>query len=393
MLETFFRTHQFLVERTDAPVRRLLLGGVDWKKRLIGIKGSRGGGKTTFLLQYAKENFGSRNRKFLYVNMNNFFFQGHTLFQFASEFAHEGGQVLLIDQVFKHRDWSHELRMIHDKLPLLKVVFTGSSVMRLKEENVELNGLVSSYNLRGFSFREYLNLMTGNDFRSYNMREIENRHEHIVRKVLEKVNPMEYFQSYLHHGYYPFFLENTYFSENLLKTMNMMIEVDNLFLKQIDLKYLDKIKRLYYLLATGGTGVPNVSQLATDVHTSRATVVNYMKYLTDARMLNMMYRQGDEYPKKPAGIMLHNTNLLYAMAFKGMDKQTLMDTFFQNALWGRHKINLGDRSCTFVVDDTQKFRICLEAPHRRMPGVTYAVADPQADPERDIPLWLYGFLY
>ena len=118
-----------------------------------------------------------------------------------------------------------------------------------------------------------------------------------------------------------------------------------------------------------------------------------MKYLTDARMLNMMYRQGDEYPKKPAGIMLHNTNLLYAMAFKGMDKQTLMDTFFQNALWGRHKINLGDRSCTFVVDDTQKFRICLEAPHRRMPGVTYAVADPQADPERDIPLWLYGFLY
>ena len=350
-------------------------------------------GKTTFLLQYAKENFGSRNRKCLYVNMNNFFFQGHTLFQFASEFAHEGGQVLLIDQVFKHRDWSHELRMIHDKLPQLKVVFTGSSVMRLKEENVELNGLVSSYNLRGFSFREYLNLMTGNDFRSYNMREIENRHEHIVRKVLEKVNPMEYFQSYLHHGYYPFFLENTYFSENLLKTMNMMIEVDILFLKQIDLKYLDKIKRLYYLLATGGTGVPNVSQLATDVHTSRATVVNYMKYLTDARMLNMMYRQGDEYPKKPAGIMLHNTNLLYAMAFKGMDKQTLMDTFFQNALWGRHKINLGDRSCTFVVDDTQKFRICLEAPHRRMPGVTYAVADPQADPERDIPLWLYGFLY
>ena len=351
MLETFFRTHQFLVEHTDAPVRRLLMGEVDWKKRLIGIKGSRGVGKTTFLLQYAKENFGSRNRKCLYVNMNNFFFQGHTLFQFASEFAHEGGQVLLIDQVFKHRDWSHELRMIHDKLPQLKVVFTGSSVMRLKEENVELNGLVSSYNLRGFSFREYLNLMTGNDFRSYNMREIENRHEHIVRKVLEKVNPMEYFQSYLHHGYYPFFLENTYFSENLLKTMNMMIEVDILFLKQIDLKYLDKIKRLYYLLATGGTGVPNVSQLATDVHTSRATVVNYM------------------------------------------DKQTLMDTFFQNALWGRHKINLGDRSCTFVVDDTQKFRICLEAPHRRMPGVTYAVADPQADPERDIPLWLYGFLY
>ena len=81
MLEPFFRTHQFLVEHTDAPVRRVLMGEVDWKKRLIGIKGSRGVGKTTFLLQYAKENFGSRNRKCLYVNMNNFFFQGHSLFQ------------------------------------------------------------------------------------------------------------------------------------------------------------------------------------------------------------------------------------------------------------------------------------------------------------------------
>ena len=393
MLETFFHTHQFLVDHTDAPVRRALMSEVDWKRRLIGIKGSRGVGKTTFLLQYAKENFGSRNHKCLYINMNNFYFQGHTLFQFASEFVRDGGQVLLIDQVFKYHDWSHELRLIHDKLPQLKVVFTGSSVMRLKEENVELNGLVDSYNLRGFSFREYLNVMTGNNFRSYNMREIENHHEHIVKNIMEKANPVEYFQSYLHHGYYPFFLENTYFSENLLKTINMMIEVDILFLKQIDLKYLDKIKQLYYLLATGGTGMPNVSQLAADMHTSRATVVNYMKYLMDARMLNMMYRLGDQYPKKPSGIMLHNTNLLYAMSLQGLDRQTLMDTFFQNALWGRHKINLGDRSCTFVVDETHKFRICLEAPLRKMPEVTYAVADPLADPTKDIPLWLYGFLY
>lgn len=393
MLETFFRTHQFLVEHTDAPVRRALMGEVDWKKRLIGIKGSRGVGKTMFLLQYAKENYGSRNRKCLYVNMNNFYFQGHSLFRFAEEFVCEGGQVLLIDQVFKYQNWSHELRMIHDKLPQLKVVFTGSSVMRLKEENVELNGLASSYSLRGFSFREYLNLKTGNDFRAYNVREIENRHEHIVRKVMERVNPLEYFQSYLHHGYYPFFLESAYFEENLLKTINMMIEVDILLLKQIDLKYLDKLKQLFYLLATGGTGVPNVSQLAADMHTSRATVVNYIKYLSDARLLNMMYRPGDAFPKKPASVMLHNTNLLYAMAFRGLDRQTLMNTFFQNALWGRHKVDVGDRSCTFVVDGRQKFRICLETPRRRMPEVTYVLADSSADPGRDVPLWLYGFLY
>ena len=169
--------HQYLVERTQAPIRRALMDEIDWHKRLIGIKGSRGVGRTTFLLQYAKENFGPRDKRCLYINMNNFYFQGKTLFQFAQEFMQAGGQVLLIDQVFKYPEWSHELRLIHDRCSRLKVIFTGSSVMRLKEENQELNGIAASYNLRGFSFREYLNLRAGTNFRTYTIREIQNRHE------------------------------------------------------------------------------------------------------------------------------------------------------------------------------------------------------------------------
>ena len=393
MLETFFRIHQFLVEHTEAPVRRALMDEIDWKQRLIGIKGSRGVGKTTFLLQYAKEHFAPRDKRCLYINMNNFYFQGKTLFQFAQEFQQAGGQVLLIDQVFKQPDWSHELRLIYNRIPRLRVVFTGSSVMRLKDENPELNGIVDSYNLRGFSFREYLNLMTGENFKAYSIREIQNRHERIAQEVLAKVDPLEHFRNYLHHGYYPFFLENSNFSENLLKTMNMMIEVDILLIKQIDLKYLSKIKKLLYLLATGGTGAPNVSQLASDMQTSRATVMNYIKYLSDARLLNMIYRHGDEFPKKPSGLYLHNTNLMYAMAPGKIDDETLMETFFQNALWGRHKVEAGDRSSTFIVDGKQRFRICLEHPKRKNTDVLYALSGIAEGAEQEIPIWVYGFLY
>ncbi|MBO7099403.1 MAG: ATP-binding protein [Bacteroidaceae bacterium] len=393
MLETFFRIHQFLVEHTEAPVRRALMDEIDWKQRLIGIKGSRGVGKTTFLLQYAKEHFTPRDKRCLYINMNNFYFQGKTLFQFAQEFQQAGGQVLLIDQVFKQPDWSHELRLIYNRIPRLRVVFTGSSVMRLKEENPELNGIVDSYNLRGFSFREYLNMMTGENFKSYSIREIQNRHERIAQEVLAKVDPLEHFRNYLHHGYYPFFLENSNFSENLLKTMNMMIEVDILLIKQIDLKYLSKIKKLLYLLAISGTGAPNVSQLACDMQTSRATVMNYIKYLSDARLLNMIYRHGDEFPKKPSGLYLHNTNLMYAMSPGKIEEETLMETFFQNALWGRHKVEAGDRSSTFIVDGKQRFRICLEHPKRKNTDVLYALSGIAEGAEQEIPIWVYGFLY
>ncbi len=170
--------------------------------------------------------------------------------------------------------------------------------MRLKEENLELRDIVKSYNLRGFSFREYLNLQTGMKFHAYPLEEILSNHEQIAKGILSKVRPLDYFQDYMHHGFYPFFLEKRNFSENLLKTMNMMVEVDILLIKQIELKYLSKIKKLLYLLAVDGPKAPNVSQLANDIQTSRATVMNYIKYLADARLINMVYPKGEEFPKK-----------------------------------------------------------------------------------------------
>ncbi|MBQ8937259.1 MAG: ATP-binding protein [Bacteroidaceae bacterium] len=391
-MEAFFRTHAYLVQHTELPVRRALMDEIDWRAPLIGIKGTRGVGKTSFLLQYAKENFDVRRRKCLYINMNNFYFQGRGLADFAREFRLGGGEVLLIDQVFKQPDWSAELRRCHDENPGLRIVFTGSSVMRLKEENPELNGLVKSYNLRGFSFREFLNLQTGNNFPAYSLDEIVRNHTRITDSILQCINPLEYFPSYLHHGFYPFFLEKRNFSENLLKTMNMMIEVDILLIKQIELKYLSKLKKLLYLLAIDRPSAPNVSALAHEISTSRATVMNYIKYLSDARLLNLIYHPGEEFPKKPARVMMHNSNLMYAIYPNRMERIDVFETFFQNALWPYHDVRLGDRPDTFLVDG-RAFRVCLDAPHRVKSGITYAQAEIQRGEGSVLPLWLLGFLY
>lgn len=392
-MEAFFRTHAYLVEHTNVPVRRALMDEIDWNDRLIGIKGTRGVGKTTFLLQYAKEHFRVDERKCLYINMNNFYFQGKGIAEFAGEFQAAGGEVLLIDQVFKQPDWSKELRRCYDLYPKLKIVFTGSSVMRLKEENPELNGIVSSYNLRGFSFREYLNLQTGNNFRVFTLEEILCQHEQLVRTILPKVSPLKFFQDYLHHGFYPFFLEKRNFSENLLKTMNMMLEVDILLIKQIELKYLTKIKKLLYLLAVDRPGAPNVSQLATDIRTSRATVMNYIKYLADARLINMIYPQGEDFPKKPARLMLHNSNLMYAIYHNRMEESDILETFFQNVLWKDHQVNKGNKNTSFVVNGTHAFKVCAEEPRKKSPDVIYARHHIEIGRGNQIPLWLFGFLY
>jgi predicted AAA+ superfamily ATPase len=392
-METFYRTHSYLVEHTNAPVRRDLMDEIDWNDRLIGIKGTRGVGKTTFLLQYAKEKFGT-DHSCLFINMNNFYFSKYTLVEFAAEFVKRGGKVLLIDQVFKYPEWSHDLRACYEMFPTLKIIFTGSSVMRLKEENPELSGIVKVYYLRGFSFREYLNLQSGNCFRAYTLQEILENHEQIAKTILRNVKPLDYFQDYLHHGFYPFFLEKRNFSENLLKTMNMMIEVDILLIKQIELKYLSKIKKLLYLLAVDGPVAPNVSQLATEIQTSRATVMNYIKYLADARLINMVYPKGEEFPKKPSKLMMHNTNLMYSIYPVKVEEQDVLDTFFMNTLYKDHKLYKGDKGTSFMVDNGLHFRICAEGcKFKNNPNVYYALHKLELGHGNMIPLWLFGFLY
>ena len=329
-METFYRTHSYLVEHTNAPVRRDLMDEIDWNDRLIGIKGTRGVGKTTFLLQYAKEKFGT-DHSCLFINMNNFYFSKYTLVEFAAEFVKRGGKVLLIDQVFKYPEWSHDLRACYEMFPTLKIIFTGSSVMRLKEENPELSGIVKVYYLRGFSFREYLNLQSGNCFRAYTLQEILENHEQIAKTILRAVD---------------------------------------------------------------GPVAPNVSQLATEIQTSRATVMNYIKYLADARLINMVYPKGEEFPKKPSKLMMHNTNLMYSIYPVKVEEQDVLDTFFMNTLYKDHKLYKGDKGTSFMVDNGLHFRICAEGcKFKNNPNVYYALHKLELGHGNMIPLWLFGFLY
>jgi predicted AAA+ superfamily ATPase len=366
---------------------------IDWNDRLIGIKGSRGVGKTSFLLEYAREFFGKDNRECLYINLNHFYFTECSIIEFAGEFRDRGGKVLLIDQVFKYPGWSKELRFCYDKYPDLKIVFSGSSVMRLKEENPDLSGRVVSYNLRGFSFREYLNLTAGTSFPVYPLNELFADHTRIAESICSEVSPMDFFPDYLHHGYYPFYLEKRNFSENLLKTMNMMLEVDVLYIKQIEQSYLPKLRKLLYLLAINAPSAPNVSQLSKDVETSRATVMNYIKYLTDARLTNMLYIPGEIFPKKPAKVYMHNTNLMFPIRPSEVNTQVIRETFFYNLLHKDHKLNTGPRNTHFIVDGKYPFKIEDSLRGKTNPDVYYAIDKMDIGHKNLIPLWLFGFLY
>lgn len=394
MLETFFRSHTYLLEHFNAPVRRALMDSIDWSYRLIGIKGPRGVGRTSFLLQYAKEKFDHRLRQCLYINLNNFYFQGRGLVDFVGEFVKAGGQVLLIDQAFKLSNWQEEICRCYHRYPLLRIVYATTTVETIGQGESELTQLSHTYVLHGFSFREYINLQTQSAFQPFSLDQIVYSTEEILKTLLDRVKPWEHFRDYLHHGYYPFFLENRLFTESLLKAMNMMVEVDILFNKQVELNYIPRLNRLLYILAVEGGSTTNVSHMAEAIGTSRATVMNYLKYLEEARLINMVYREGESFPKKPAAVMLHDTNLIYTVYTPMMSEQFIMETFFVNALWRHHTITKDRRDGCYQVDNLKRICVC-DRTKRFKQESDFIKARYNMDLafEGDIPLWLFGFLY
>ena len=192
-----------------------------------------------------------------------------------------------------------------------------------------------------------------------------------------------------------FFLENRNFTENLLRAMNTMIEIDILFIKQIELKYLERIKKLLYLLAVNDTTAPNVSRLAEEIGTSRATVMNYLKYLEEARLVNLVYKEGEDFPKKPASVLLHNPNLLYSIYSPQISEQTIMESFFVNSLWRHHTVNKGKRDSLYRINQNTNIQVCDRSKRVKSdPNIYLARYNTEVGRgDNEIPLWLFGFLY
>ena len=412
LLAVFFRIHDFLVAHASMPLRRQLMDEIDWNDRLIAIKGGRGVGKTDFLLTRINEIEtewrnrpdpprvpGRRPRRkkkeirpCLYVNLNDFYFTENTLVDLASAFVKQGGEYLFLDQLFKYPNWSRELKRCYNKFKTLHVIFCATPVMPIDEDNHDIEDIVKTYNLRGFSFREYLNLQTGLRLRSYSLEEIIQRHASISREICERVHPLEYFQSYLDHGYYPSFLESKSFEAELLKTMNSQLEVDVLMIQQIDVACLHKIRKLLHILMDEAPCALNISTISAEIEMSRATTMNYIKYLKDSRLINLLYLEGKNFPMKPMKVYMHNTNVAQMIFTRKLEPMELYETYFYTAIHGAHKVNATERSAMFIVDNQYYFDVHEKATARDTIRPT-AVAELELGRGNQIPLWLLGFLY
>jgi len=371
---------------------------INWDSRLIGIKGARGTGKTTLLLQHLKQHFGEDSRA-LYVSLDNIWFAENRLSELADRFIKQGGKYLFLDEVHKYPNWSKKIKNCYDDYPELQLVFTGSSLLEILNSRADLSRRAIIYQMQGLSFREYLNLTMGTSFQAFSLTELLEGHEKIALKVNKIIRPLQHFPGYLESGYYPFFLEGrSLYHLRVEEVANMIIEIELPMLRNVDIAYASKIKQLLMIIAESAPFIPNITKLSERIGINRVTLLSYLHYLKESGLIHTLYTESSGITRfqKPEKIFLENTNLTFSFPIPKPDKGTLRETFFMNQLSFAHSVTMpaeGD----FLVNGKYSFEV--GGKNKTLPGSNpgkdfwIAADDIETGNGNKMPLWLLGFLY
>jgi uncharacterized protein len=385
-----------LLQGIDNKFRRFLHGQINWKLRMIAIKGPRGAGKTTLMLQHLKYDIGTE--KALYVTADHIWFYNNTLLDTALKWFQYGGEFLFIDEVHKYPNWSRELKNIYDGIPKLKVVFSASSALDIYRDQADLSRRVITYSLPGLSFREYLSFTGIGDFQVIGLSEIQDGQLDFSRRITDQFRPLPLFNQYLKTGYLPIFAEGTLeYWPKLEQIISAVVDIDLAYIASYNAGTAVKVKKLLGVIAESAPFKPNISALSSKLEITRDRILENIYQLNDARLLNILSVQGKGVSRlqKPDKIFLENTNFSFAINPKP-DQGNLRETFLLNQL-----INAGYEVFEPVNGDFLVNGINIEVGGKNKSGrqlkqeknALIAADDIEVGWGNKIPLWLFGFLY
>lgn len=399
LLEELLEISERLVNDVSLSFKRYLAPVLYEENRLIGIKGARGTGKTTMLLQYLADK-GVSSSYGAYFSLDELYFTSHTLVDTVKTFHQGGGKIVLLDEVHKYPGWAREIKNIYDRYSDLKIIFTGSSIMDITKQEGDLSRRAVMYELKGLSYREYLALFHGISLPLLDLEQLISPERHKLRKQFPTdFNPLAYFKEYLQYGYYPFSYsgKESYF-QRLRQLVRTIVEYDMAEMKGFDIRHAKKMLRLLYIIAQQVPFKPNVNKLAlkTDIH--RNTINNYLYFLHDARLIYLLHQKGQSMAtlQKPEKIFMDNPNLLYALSEDTPSIGTIREVFFNNQMGANFTLNHASQT-DFVVDNKYYFEIGgKHKTSKQLDGLSQAwvVKDDIEYPvANSLPLWMFGFLY
>lgn len=403
-MDALFRKHDRLLANTSMEIIREKMDQIHWNAQIISIMGAKGVGKSTLIKQHLKLTYQPGDRKVLYCSADTVDFSTRTLVGLAEEFVIHGGELLVVDEIHKYKpgttDWSREVKEIYELFPMLKLVISGSSLLRLKEGDADLSRRAIKYTMPGLSFREALRFYHGYAFPKWTLEDILAHPYELWHQVTSKCKPIVLFKEYLEKGFYPFLLEGEgeYYTR-IEQMINYIIETELPQICKVDVANIRKIQALVKFISDEVPFELNANKIAAALEIGRDTVVEYLKYLGDAKVLNLLYSDKKKIGKlaKPDKVYLENPNLLHALTPGKVDIGTARECFAINSLSESHEVEYGKTLGDFKVDAKYTIEVGGRSKdYSQIAGIpdSYIFADDWDMPDgAKLPLWMLGFLY
>lgn len=397
-METLINRCRRLIAATKTDCVRSIIQQINWNCRLISIRGARGVGKTTLMLQYLKLH-NIDYKTMLYISLDSNYFTRNNLLDFVETFYKQGGQHLFIDEVHKYPQWSNEIKEIYDTYPDLKVVISGSSMLDILNADADLSRRCIPYEMQGLSFREYLAMVHKIELPSITLTDLLSNPGAFCDKVNALCRPLAYFNDYLKHGYYPFILEGEQeYPIRIDNVVNFIIDVELPQLCGVEVSNLRKIKALITILASAVPLQVDITKISAAIGVARTTLLSYFQVLNRSRLLNLLYSGDDTIKKmqKPDKIYLENPNIIDVLSLTGGNIGTIRETFMVNQLSYMHNIEYA-KSGDLVVDKHYTIEIGGKSKDGKqianIDNSFIAADDTEYAYGNKIPLWAFGFLY
>lgn len=390
-MNALYEYQQLILSQINISFLRYKYYELDWTRRVFGIVGPRGVGKTTMVLQYIKQKLSLQDS--LYITLDHIYFSTHTLIDVADKFYKEGGKHLIIDEVHKAFNWSVQLKQIIDSYPNMQIIFTGSSILDIYRGVADLSRRAPIYEMQGLSFREYLVLYHDIQTPTWNLDDLINH-----RVTLTNVeHPLPLFNDYLKRGYYPFERIASDFSTNLMQVINRTMETDIPLYANINISVARKLQNLLVVIAESVPFKPNYKKLAEVTGISRNDIADYIYYMERAGMLMSLHdtTQGIRSIGKSNKLYVDNTNLMYVLSPENIDKGNLRETFFLNQMRVKYPVIASQKAdfeignYIFEVGGKNKNQKQLD----NNPNGYIVKDDIEFGYRNVIPLWAFGLTY
>ena len=377
--------------------KRYLYNKINWKARIIGIRGERGVGKTTMLIQRIKEKYTNPDDT-IYISLDHLWFKTHSLQELIGFLYNRGINEFYIDEVHKYEDWSRIIKNLYDQYANLRVIYTGSSMLELDNSIVDMSRRQTPYILKGMSFREFLEYDGIIDIPAYSLKDILSHHNTISLDIVPHMKVLREFDNYLHFGVYPFYKEaGDDFLAMLQNVVKLVVESDLPAVEKVSYPTIDKCKKLFMIIAENVPLQPNTEKLASSMNTTRNTLLSLLYKLDEAEILNLLTTELKNYKRlvNPEKIYLGNTNLMYAFSPK-INIGTMRETFFINQMSAVSSVQMPAKG-DFLVDGDYLFEIGSDNKTFEqiadMPTSYLGIDGIETGYGNRIPLWMFGLLY